>query len=110
MEFTDFSIVAQDGDEIRCHRAILAAASPVFRGMMSGEWQETLQTLERRDIAKENIVTLLEFIYLGRLPADVEYTNLMKLAQIADYYQMPSLVNQCAARISAQVNELFMGM
>lgn len=104
-EYTDFGIVVQGNHELRCHRAVLSAASPVFKQMFSGNWEETLQTLERPDVSIEEMSLLLEYIYLGHLRIDVNATDLISVAQLADYYQLPELVDQCTSRIPPLVNE-----
>ena len=42
-QFTDFFVVSHGGHEIRCHRGVVAVASPVFKGMIEAEMQEGLQ-------------------------------------------------------------------
>ena len=104
-EFTDFTIVVQDRLEIQCHRAVLSAASPVFKGMMSGEWQESMQSLERLDVSVKDMSLLLEYIYVGCLPFNVDCSTLLRLAELADYYQLPVLIDQCASRITPLVSK-----
>jgi len=91
--------------EIRCHRAVLSAASPVFKGMMSGDWEESMQTLERLDVSAKDMSLLLEYIYVGYIPIEVDCTTLMRLAEFGDYYQLPGLIDQCASRIPPSVHE-----
>lgn len=104
-EYTDFSIVVQGNQELRCHRAVLSAASPVFKRMLSGDWEEALQTLERPDVSLEEMSLLLEYIYLGFLPIDIDAVVLTNIAQLADYYQLPELMDQCASRITPLVHK-----
>merc|ERR1719162_2121342 len=73
--------------------------------MMSGDWQESMQTLERLDVSAKDMSLLLEYIYVGYLPVDVDCITLVRLAELADYYQLPSLIDQCASRIPPLVHE-----
>lgn len=61
--FTDATIVVE-GIALHAHRAVLAAASPVFERMFSSHMQEgKSQTIEMSDVAAETVELLLQFIY-----------------------------------------------
>ena len=47
MACSDFSLVFE-GEEVRCHRVVLAGVSPVLRAMVSNDYQEVAEA--RADI------------------------------------------------------------
>eukprot|EP00931_Biecheleriopsis_adriatica_P055681 TRINITY_DN32974_c0_g1_i1.p1 TRINITY_DN32974_c0_g1~~TRINITY_DN32974_c0_g1_i1.p1 ORF type:complete len:519 (+),score=86.42 TRINITY_DN32974_c0_g1_i1:44-1558(+) len=98
-EYTDFHVVAKDGHEIHCHRAVLSAASPVFKGMISGEMQEGLQQFVKMDEPAFAVSSLLEFVYTGSLPEAADCSVVLALLRLSDYYQLPHLAELCAARL-----------
>lgn len=65
-EFSDVTIYA-NGREFRAHKAILAARSPMFRGMFSHDMKETkYNRVEVPDVDPEVLQEMLRFIYTGK--------------------------------------------
>jgi len=93
-EFTDCEVVC-DGVATPCHRAVLAAASPVLAKMLGSGMSEAEH--RRIDVAgtDPNVVhAMLDFVYSGRVKCNTEHV--VALLCLADYYQMPLLVRACA--------------
>jgi len=84
-EFTDCEVVCPGGS-FRCHRAVLAQASPVFKKMLCGEMVEA----QKRRIPLEGdadvVAALLAFAYTGKVSCDP--VHFPALARLADFYQM----------------------
>jgi len=99
MEFSDFKVVARGGEKIPCHRSILAAATPVFKGMMSGDMEEGRQGFVIVDEPVEALRAMLRYMYLGQLACDVEHTLLLDLLRLSDYYQVDDLARLCVSRL-----------
>lgn len=104
-DFTDFFIVAQGGREVHCHRSVLSAVSPVFKGMFAIEMQEGKQQFVTIDEPVDAVSALLEFIYVGRLPLEIDCSLILTLLRLADYYHMPILVRLCASRLGPMLSE-----
>ena len=65
-EFSDVTIYA-NGREFKAHKAILAARSPMFRGMFSHEMKETkYNRVEVTDVDPDVLEEMLRFIYTGK--------------------------------------------
>lgn len=65
-EFSDVTIYA-NGKEFKAHKAILAARSPMFRGMFSHDMKETkFNRVEVTDVDPDVLEEMLRFIYTGR--------------------------------------------
>merc|ERR1712008_367825 len=90
--------VAVNGHETQCHRAVLAAASPVFQRMPVSGMQEANDCRIGIADAEPDVVTaMLHFVYVGELPEESE--NLDKLIVLADKYDIPMLVEYCAEHL-----------
>ncbi|ODM86816.1 Protein maternal effect lethal 26 [Orchesella cincta] len=61
--FTDFALVAENGQKLPCLRAFLATASPVFDRMLQSECTETKEGACKLDISIEGVKALLNYIY-----------------------------------------------
>lgn len=65
-EFSDVTIYA-NGREFKAHKAILAARSPMFRGMFSHDMKETkYNRVEVTDVDPDVLEEMLRFIYTGK--------------------------------------------
>lgn len=65
-EFSDVTIYA-NGREFKTHKAILAARSPMFRGMFSHDMRETkFNRVEVPDVDPDVLEEMLRFIYTGK--------------------------------------------
>lgn len=85
-DFTDCEVVCHGGS-VRCHRAVLAQASPVFKQMLCGEMVEAkTQRIPLESVDMEVVLALLNFAYTGKVTCDpVHFPALTKLS---DFYQM----------------------
>ncbi|ODM91245.1 TD and POZ domain-containing protein 2 [Orchesella cincta] len=61
--FTDFTLVAENGQRIPCLKAFLATASPVFDRMLQSDCKETKEGACKLDISEEGVKALLNYIY-----------------------------------------------
>lgn len=65
-EFSDVTIYAS-GREFKAHKAILAARSPMFRGMFSHDMKETkYNRVEVEDVEPDVLEEMLRFVYTGK--------------------------------------------
>ncbi|SPP72760.1 blast:Speckle-type POZ protein-like [Drosophila guanche] len=69
-------------EQLKCHKLILSAASPVFEAMFFGPMQESEPQIEIHDISAAIFKVLLECIYTG----SVDYNGLELVACIELYY------------------------
>lgn len=104
-DFTDFYIAAAGGVEIKCHRAVLAAASPVFKSMLMGDMQEGLQQFASIDEPADTLEALIEFMYIGTVPVDMDYRIILGLIEFSDFYNLPELFKICEPRLLPLVSE-----
>lgn len=103
-EFADFTFVIDD-QELKAHKCVLAAASPVFQSMLqNSNWKENVENkMEITDISVEVFEQLLHYIYLGNL------TDLDKIAPeliyLAEKYDMPRLKTLCSKKLCEQIKK-----
>jgi hypothetical protein len=98
-KFTDVVVSASGvvGFELHCHRPVLASASPVLDRMLSNAMQEGAEgKILFSDMSAEDVHTFMLFIYVNKLPALANFTELLRLA---DMYQMPDLARHCIAKL-----------
>ena len=61
--FTDVTFVCDDQTQFKAHKLVLSACSPLFRSILSGNTHS--QFIYLRGIAKEEMESVLQFMYLG---------------------------------------------
>lgn len=93
-QFTDLVIVCADL-EIRCHRAVVARASPVFDRMLNSDMIEArTEKIEIKDAEPSSLSAMVEYFYTAIL---VEECDIVALLTLADRFQVDVLVETCAA-------------
>ena len=63
-EFSDFTIVCENGQEVKCHKIMLAKASPVFCRMMRKDCTETkTNKIQLAEFDQETVESFLDYNY-----------------------------------------------
>ncbi|CAG2168295.1 unnamed protein product [Oppiella nova] len=101
-KYADVKIIA-DSQELKAHKAILSARSPVFNAMFSSEMLETRENVIRiDDLSHEVVSELLTFMYSGKV------ANLSKVSKellsAADKYELPQLSELCEKHLMSSVS------
>ena len=74
-EWADFALVAGTGEELKCHKTVLAKSSPFFKAMLSSDCEETkTNKMELKHFSLETVSTFLEY-----LQADFEWVPMQDL-------------------------------
>ncbi|KAJ8930192.1 hypothetical protein NQ314_017032 [Rhamnusium bicolor] len=73
------------GEEVKAHQVILAAFSPLFKKLLI-EKSQSHPIIIFNDITKEEMITLLEFIYKGKV--NVNKASLQSLLKAAKNLQI----------------------
>ena len=84
-DFTDLTLVCDDVEMVKTHKAILSACSPVFKKMLqySKDSPETMIFL--KGYKKEDLKALLQFIFTGEVV--VNQTRADKVLKIAEEFK-----------------------
>jgi len=94
-EFCDFSISCGDRS-IQCHKAVLAARSPVLRAMLLNQMEEaSSRRLEPKNFDFNTMSLLLRYLYKGQIDNNVLERNAETLFKAADYYEVIDLKKKC---------------
>ena len=64
-EFTDVTLVTDDKQQIKAHRNILSAASPVFKSIFQLDSSNANPVIYLRGIQHSEIESIMQFIYFG---------------------------------------------
>lgn len=94
------------GRQLKVHRVILAARSPVFERMFSaGMTEATTGTVAIPDVAPEVLEVLCEFIYTDTVKDEAWSTDesIRDLMLAAKKYELPGLVCLCASKALSRV-------
>jgi len=85
-EWSDFTVVLESGQQLRCHKVTLAKWSPALEAMLKTECVETQNgEIKIRGYDDKTVKAFIEYLYQGKLTPD-RYT--IELLRIADQYQV----------------------
>ena len=99
--FADFTIKA-DGQLFKCHKAILAARSPVFQRMLNIDMRESATNeLTLTDVSPDNVKDMLSFIYNDNVEHYGEKAR--DLLPVAEKYDLADLKTECSAALIKQI-------
>ena len=87
-DFTDVTLVCEDGVQIEAHKVILAASSPFFHNMLKRN-KHAHPLLYMRGLKSEDLVALLDFLYFGK--ANIYQENLNTFLTIAEELELKGL-------------------
>lgn len=103
---TDVTITTADGGSLRAHKAMLAAASPVFQDIFAHDCKEKqTSAIEMTDISSESCSALLRYIY-GILTPEELWNSRMELLAASDKYFMGGLKGRCEESLMADVSSV----
>ena len=71
-EFSDVTLVTDDKQQIRAHRNILSACSPVFKDILQLNSNNTNPVIYLRGIQHSEMESIMQFVYLGEARFDEE--------------------------------------
>ena len=82
--------------EIKAHRVVLAAVSPYFNAMFTGDLAESKQkVVQLNDLDPSAVQMFVEFAYVAK--ANISVDNVQSLLTVASLLQVESLVENVAA-------------
>eukprot|EP00090_Calanus_glacialis_P046807 TRINITY_DN9374_c0_g1_i1.p1 TRINITY_DN9374_c0_g1~~TRINITY_DN9374_c0_g1_i1.p1 ORF type:complete len:337 (-),score=91.90 TRINITY_DN9374_c0_g1_i1:485-1495(-) len=100
---SDIKIVCQ-GQEIKVHKLILSARSPVFHAMLGSDMVEKIAGVISIDDACVDVVKqMVRYMYIAKI--DHSFTRIKELLVLANKYQVLELVNYCSSKIFESLSE-----
>jgi len=88
---------------VSCHRAIVAAGSPVLYAMLYGNMKESKEKeIELPSVDTETLKALLSFMYTGKI--EMDYENCFAILEAAHYFNVATLENKCTDFIATSLD------
>jgi len=126
-KFTDFGLILESGEEIKCHKFVLAQNSEVFEAMLTSDMKESKTSQAKvSQFSKETVISFLEYLYtetvtdaktvalirnslnankyIYKRPFDEEKLNL-ELLSMAHMYQVKDLEMDCAQHLKETISD-----
>ena len=95
-----------DGNDIACHRFVLAENSPVFKAMFTTEMTETDEgRVNISDVTFTTLQKVVRFLYTGEI--NVSGEDLVEILQFSDMYQIDPLRKICGDVMLQNINNNF---
>ena len=88
-DFTDVTLVSEDGQQLEVHKVILVASSPFFKNILAKN-KHSHPLIYMRKIKSEDLVAIIDFLYCGE--ANVYQENLNSFLAIAEELQLKGLM------------------
>ena len=88
-DFTDVTLVCQDGRQFEAHRLILSSSSPVFQAMLKG-YRHNHPLVYLRGVRSIDLIAILDFLYCGE--TNVFQEDLASFLSIAEELQLKGVM------------------
>ena len=108
-----FLVISEDddkalGEPIRAHRLLMAAVSPVFRGMLIGPMKETGDVIKVKEASYQAFTTMFRFIY--KVPREEFHLtdiscpqDLFELLKVSDKYEIHPLKTLTSNALTGEI-------
>ena len=88
-DFTDVTLVCEDGRELEVHKVVLAISSPVLENILRKHKHST-PLIYFRGVKSEDLAAVVDFLYCGE--ANVSQENLDSFLALAEEFQLKGLL------------------
>ena len=106
-EFTDFTILSQEGTRFPCHRVFLASQSPPMEAMMTQDTKERKEGQVQLQYKEEVVKGFVGFFYSRKVPQEVLEEHLESFLTLSDFYDLAPLklqVEEAAIKLLSTEN------
>ena len=90
-EFTNVTLVSEDGEQIEAHKVVLVASSPFFMELLKRN-KHKHPMIYMRGVKSEDLLAIVYFLYRGE--ANIFQDNLDSFLAIAEELQLKGLVGK----------------
>ena len=101
-DFTDVTLVCEDGQQIDTHKVILVASSPFFLNILKRS-KHPHPLIYMRCVKSADLLAMVDFLYTGE--SNVNQENLDSFLQLAEELQLKGLTRQEESRIIPRQTE-----
>ena len=77
-EFTDVTLVCEDGQQVEAHKLVLVASSPFFKNILTKS-KHPHPLIYMRGVRSENLLAMVDFFYFGEANVHQEYLDIFLL-------------------------------
>ena len=101
-DFTDFTILSQEGTRFPCHRVILGCQSPPMDAMMIRDTKERKEGQVQLPFKEEVVKAFVGFFYSRKVSQEILEENLESFLTLADSYDLAPLklrVEEAAVKV-----------
>ena len=104
MERTDFTLVF-DGQEVPCHKHVLAAASPVLRAMVENQHTEAITSKANFELSEEVGRACVRFIYTGKLDESLLKEHAPSFLELGEMYDLRELKDMAEGELMKRLDK-----
>ena len=95
-EFTDVTLVCEDGQQMKAHKVIMASSSPFFEKILQKS-KHTHPLIYLRGFQSKDFASILDFLYFGE--ANVYQEDLDSFLAIAEEIKLKGLTGQTSSNV-----------
>ena len=104
MAGADFTLVFE-GEEVSCHKHILAAASPVLKSMVENKHRESIESKAKIKLSAEVGRAFVRFIYTGEVQEDVLKEYVSAFLEMGEMYNLQELKEMAEKELLSQLEK-----
>src|SRR5688572_10550140 len=107
--YSDIEILCGDEKKLHGCRAILAARSEVFNGLLYNGMKESYEKqISFPKIKSTEMEIILEYVYTGSIKEEyLTRDNIFETFYVADYFQLPDLQNLIIKNVKNNLQEIY---
>ena len=95
-DFTDVTLVCEDGKQVEAHKVILANSSPFFQNLLRKN-KHIHPLIYMRGVKSDDLLAIVDFLYCGE--ANVFQENLDSFLAIAEELQLKGLMGKMDEKV-----------
>ena len=100
---SDIVLICQE-EEIRAHKLILSARSPVFRAMLQTDMSERANgEIKINDADKDVLKEMVGYLYTAKV--EEKFTKYKELLILANKYEVEELIKLCGTKVAESLND-----
>ena len=107
MERCDFALVF-DGEEVPCHKIILASASPYFKALVENKHKEAIQGKANIQLTADVGRALVQFIYTGEVLEDLLNEQPSAFLAMGEMFDLQDLKDLAETELLIQLDKVNM--
>ena len=104
MARTDFTLIFE-GEEVPCHKHILAAASPVLEAMVENKHREAIESKANIKLSAEVGRAFLRYIYVGEVQEDLLKEHTSAFLEMGEMYELNELKDMAEKALLSQLDK-----